>query len=262
MEIVGDHHTNKVGSIVNHNSYPRSNKMAPYQQHNLLTTPVGRVTPTPVEGMMISTFRERKRKVPPELSTTPNKFHRKDQRFESILDRSFTFWSEINSVLAVFIPECEEFQRGRIIHFLIHFLELKIAMDEFIPGHLLAPTAAIDQAWRSLVLETQLYKNVVKAISDFHGKPPRMIHYSIFIDNIEEKIRRTQSLFQVYYREEMPVTIKPALQLHQRPVTPTSTLARRQQTTAAMNTTEDDVADEDDTVSVSSSNSLFGLELI
>jgi hypothetical protein len=126
--------------------------------------------------------------------------------FKSILHNPFALWQELDSVFSTLIPEWHSQERGSMIHHLVHFLELKIGMDEYSPSHsMLAPSPLIDQAWRALVLETQLYNRVTHAIQDFHYKPHRMIHYSIFRSGDETKFRRTQSLFQVYFRDQMPV---------------------------------------------------------
>ena len=97
-----------------------------------------------------------------------------------------------------------------MVHLLVHFLELKVGMNEYVPDNLLlAPSPLLDQAWRALILETQLYEKVLYAVEDFHGKPRKMIHYTVIRkgqDNWGERFRRTQSLFHVYFREEMPLS--------------------------------------------------------
>jgi hypothetical protein len=162
-------------------------------------------------------FLTRKRKNVSPRYTAPTKFQRieespnskKPERFQSVLDRPFVHWKELDSVLATLFPEWTHYQRARIIHHLIHFLELKIGLNESIPEGLLSPSPVVDNAWRAIILETQLYQKVLKQIQDFHGKPRKMVHYSIFQQqtDTENKLRRTQSLFQVYFLETMPLSI-------------------------------------------------------
>ncbi len=39
---------------------------------------------------------------------------------------------------------------------LIHFLELKVIMDDYEPGRLLSPSTMVDMYWHDLILETRL----------------------------------------------------------------------------------------------------------
>jgi len=127
--------------------------------------------------------------------------------FVSVLDRPFAPWNEIDVVFAALVPEWTKFIRGKLIHHLIHFLELKVSLNEYLPGNLLIPSPLIDKAWKALIIETLVYRRVIKTIQDFHGRPHKMIHYSIFTTqdgDVETKFQRTQSLFQLYYKERMP----------------------------------------------------------
>lgn len=133
------------------------------------------------------------------------------ERFKSVLDRPFRFWKAVDSVLESTQPDWSPYQRGRLIHHLIHFLELKIGFDQYIPAGLLLPSPVVDEAWMALVLETKLYKQVTRHIQDFHGKPRKSIHFSMLAmnkGNQQERLKRTQELFQLYFREQMPVTIE------------------------------------------------------
>jgi hypothetical protein len=100
-----------------------------------------------------------------------------------------------------------------MIQHLVHFLELKIGMDEYVPTSLLMPTPIVEDAWKTLVLETFLYMNVLYALQDFHGRPRAFVHYTFRGHRLAsqreriDKIRRTQSLFWLYFKEPMPVTI-------------------------------------------------------
>ena len=166
------------------------------------TAPPERTSPTPPAPQSPA---PQQQSPPPTITSTA-----KSTRFESILDRPFTLWKEMDSVFSALIPEWRSQERGSMIHHLVHFLELKIGMDEYVPGQtMLAPSPLVDQAWRALVLETQLYNRVTHVIQDFHYKPYKMVHYSIFRKGGDDtKFRRTQSLFQVYFREQMPVELE------------------------------------------------------
>jgi hypothetical protein len=129
-------------------------------------------------------------------------------QFLSVLDRPFSKWNEMERVLAAFVPEWTHTERGCLLQHLIHFLELKVVMEEQIPGHLLAPTKLVNKAWQALVLESRLYKKVTGTIQSFHGRKRFQIHYSLMTDMegamYESMLRRTQSLFACYYGRQMP----------------------------------------------------------
>jgi hypothetical protein len=132
------------------------------------------------------------------------------KHFESVLSQPFQKWNEIEIVVAEFLPEWSNTQRSSAIQSLVQFLELKVVMEEYRPGHLLAPTEVIDKVWQALVLETRLHRRVTSAIQDFHGRPHRMIHYSLRILNkkaFEEQLQRTQSLFKIYFDDTMPSSL-------------------------------------------------------
>lgn len=133
------------------------------------------------------------------------------RRFESILDRPFLYWKDLNTLMSKAFPEWNSFQRGRMIHHLVHFLELKVGVAEYVPTGLLLPTPAVDQAWRALLGQSDLYSNITGAIHDFHAKPNEKIYYTVlacYHGEVEEKLRRTQSLFKVYFRETMPMSVE------------------------------------------------------
>lgn len=146
-------------------------------------------------------------------STTLQDSSTTQDRFISVLDRPFKYWHELNLLFKEVHPQWSPYQRGRMIHHLIHFLELKIGLDEYIPTGLLLPTAVVDLAWRALVMETRLYLQVIHTLQDFHAKDQEMIHYTFLLTRElvpkerEDKIRRTQSLFRVYFKEIMPCSI-------------------------------------------------------
>ena len=153
---------------------------------------------------------------PPRLFSAPSSKPRKtsDDRFQSILDRPFRYWQELNSVFKEVHPGWTSYQRGRMVHHLVHFLELKVGINEYVPTGLLLPSPVVEDAWKALVLETSLYLHVTYAIQDFHQKEREMIHYT-FLSNrnlppkeAEDKLRRTQSLFHVYFKEPMPMQIE------------------------------------------------------
>lgn len=174
---------NRRASVANHNHNQRHNAKHPRLDDESLTAP----------------------------SLTSNASH--SGRFQSILDRPFPHWQQLNSVLKEVHPSWSPYQRGRMSHHLIHFLELKVGINEYVPTGLLLPSPVVEQAWKALVLETSLYFDVTYAIQDFHGKDRAMIHYT-FLSNrklstkeADDKLRRTQSLFHVYFKEPMPLTI-------------------------------------------------------
>lgn len=133
-----------------------------------------------------------------------------DNQFESVLDRPFHKWNEIEDAIAAYVPEWNHTQRGFVILHLIRFLELKVLLEEYVPGNLLAPTKLVDKAWRALVLETELYQSVTTAIQDFHTQPRHVIHYSLLTDSNDESFKdrldRTQTLCQNYYKEPLPTS--------------------------------------------------------
>jgi hypothetical protein len=51
------------------------------------------------------------------------------RRFQSVLDRPFNKWNEMEDVLAAFVPEWNHIERGYLIQHLICFLELKVVME-------------------------------------------------------------------------------------------------------------------------------------
>jgi hypothetical protein len=154
----------------------------------------------------------------PLSSCLPNSFSKpvrsSSDHFQSILDHPFEYWQQVNVILKEVCPAWTSYQRGRIIHHLIHFLELKIGKDEYVPTGLLLPTPVVELAWRALVMETSLYVKITHALQDFHQKPRSIIHCTLVSNRdlshykVEDKIRRTQSLFLVYFKEIMPSTIE------------------------------------------------------
>jgi hypothetical protein len=152
----------------------------------------------------------------PEEDEGINLVESKLERFQSVLDRPFNKWNEMEDVLAAFVPEWNHTERGYLLQHLIHFLELKVVMEENIPGQLLAPTKLVDKAWQALVLESRLYKKVTGTIQSFHGRPRCHVHYSLLTgmkgDMYESQLHRTQSLFQCYYGgQQMPISLDDVL---------------------------------------------------
>lgn len=133
-------------------------------------------------------------------------------RFKSVLDRPFRFWKQLDAVLESCHPEWSLYQRGRLIHHIIHFLELKVVIDrdDIAEENLLLPSPLVDQAWKAVVLETRLYRQVTRHIQDYHNKPRSMIPYSLLAmrkGNLHERLERTQYFFQAYFRETMPMAM-------------------------------------------------------
>jgi hypothetical protein len=124
------------------------------------------------------------------------------------MTKPFRLWNNIEELLAEFLPEWSPGERSCVINHLLRFLELKIIMDEYEPNKLLAPTQLVAHAWHILILETELYRDVTFTIQDFHARPRRMIHHALLTrsekNGYEERLDRTQSLFESYYQSEMP----------------------------------------------------------
>ncbi|CAJ1945026.1 unnamed protein product [Cylindrotheca closterium] len=163
-----------------------------------------------------------------------------EDRFESVLDRPFRYWKALDQVLEYSNPEWLNYQRGRMVHYLIHFLELKIGFQDYNVdppsrslstddqesnasvsngGGQLMPSPVVDEAWKALILESQLYEKITRYLQEFHGQPVyQYIHYSRVRTvmnsstkrqaTIPEELITTQSLFQDYFHELMPSSIR------------------------------------------------------
>ena len=126
--------------------------------------------------------------------------------FESVLDQPYPLFFDIDDLFAEYVPEWDFHQRGQMVTHLIHFLELKVCMEDYDANastSLLAPTPMIDKAWRALVTETELYFQVTESIQDFHGRSREMIHYSIWSRSGKKSARERQR------RKSRKVTKKP-----------------------------------------------------
>jgi hypothetical protein len=157
----------------------------------------------------IRTAATSKRAKHPRLATAiPN------TKFESVMDRPFSPWNDMEAVIAKFVPSWTHRHRGCILRHTIRFLELKVVMDELVSSHLLEPSRLVEVAWRALLLETRLYKRVTCYIHDFHGRKRRTIHHSMVnlhnepVHLARDRFLRAQSLFQCCYGEQMPVTLE------------------------------------------------------
>jgi hypothetical protein len=157
---------------------------------------------------------QRKRKVREEMpDEEESRFSRstilESGHFASVLDRPFNKWNDIDIVISIVEPEWGNQQRGYVIRQLIHFLELKVVMDDYTPGRVLAPSSVVAKAWKALLLETQLYQRVCCIIQDFHGRTRQMIHHSLTRGDNDtgERLSRTQALFHSYFGGIMPTTI-------------------------------------------------------
>jgi hypothetical protein len=137
----------------------------------------------------------------------------RDAPFKSVLTQPlFSLWNEIEDIVTEFLNDWSHSQRSCVIKNLIRFLELKVIMDEYTSNGLLSPTLVVAHVWHVLILETELYRDVIYAIQDFHARPHRMIHHALVrrYDTNEylEQQERTQRLFQTYYGSEMPTELK------------------------------------------------------
>jgi len=118
---------------------------------------------------------------------------------------------EIEDIVGEFLLYLNNSQRSNVIKSLIRFLELKVIMDEYKTNGLLSPTEAVAHVWHVLILETELYRDVVYSIQDFHARPHRFIHHALFrkynTKEYHERLERTQRLFKSYYGTEMPTVL-------------------------------------------------------
>mmetsp|Transcript_9574 Transcript_9574/g.20718 ORF Transcript_9574/g.20718 Transcript_9574/m.20718 type:complete len:286 (+) Transcript_9574:121-978(+) len=132
-------------------------------------------------------------------------------KFKSVLAHPFRLWNEIEEIVSEFLVDFSSSQRSHIIKNVIRFLELKVVMEEYNTNGLLSPTEAVAHVWHVLILETELYRDVVYAIQDFHGRPHQFIHHALFrkynTKEYYEQLDRTQRLFKSYYGTEMPAVL-------------------------------------------------------
>ena len=129
------------------------------------------------------------------------------QSFKSLLNQPFPLWNKIEEVAEVCLPTWPPTQRGRVIQNVLRFLELKVLMEDYKPNELLSPTNVVGDALRALILETRLYRHVINKMQAYHGRPKRMMHFSVVRNmddkSCKERLERTQALFHVYYNETM-----------------------------------------------------------
>jgi len=132
--------------------------------------------------------------------------------FKSVLTQPFGLWNEIEDIVAEFLNDWSHSQRSCVIKNLIRFLELKVIMEEYTSNGLLSPTLVVAHVWHVLILETELYRDVIYAIQDFHARPHRVIHHALVrrydTDEYLGQQERTQRLFRTYYGCGMPTDLK------------------------------------------------------
>ena len=133
-------------------------------------------------------------------------------KFKSVLTKPFALWNEIEDVVGEFLMYLKSDQRRKVIKDLLRFLELKVIMEEYKSNGLLSPTEAVAHVWHVLILETELYRDVVYSIQDFHARPHRFIHHALFrkynTKEYHERLERTQRLFKSYYGSEMTSVLR------------------------------------------------------
>ncbi|KAL3905318.1 MAG: hypothetical protein SGARI_004520, partial [Bacillariaceae sp.] len=148
----------------------------------------------------------------PKLAVSRKSQSRQQPAFQSVLTKPFSLWNELEALIAELLPEWSPSQRSCLIKNVIRFLELRVVLEEYRTNKLLAPTELVAKAWRVLILETELYRNVTFAIQDFHGRPHRMIHHALSKkserNSLADRLDRTQSLFMSYYGSQMPSELK------------------------------------------------------
>mmetsp|Transcript_49469 Transcript_49469/g.55977 ORF Transcript_49469/g.55977 Transcript_49469/m.55977 type:complete len:288 (+) Transcript_49469:20-883(+) len=132
--------------------------------------------------------------------------------FKSVLTQPFGLWNEIEDIVGEFLNDWSHSQRSCVIKNLIRFLELKVIMEEYTSNGLLSPTLVVAHVWHVLILETELYRDVIYAIQDFHARPHRVIHHALVrrydTDEYLGQQERTQRLFRTYYGCIMPTDLK------------------------------------------------------
>jgi len=133
-------------------------------------------------------------------------------KFKSVLTQPFSLWDEIEDIVGEFLMYLNNNQRSNVITNLIRFLELKVVMEEYNTNGLLSPTEVVAHVWHVLILETELYRNVVHSIQDFHARPHRFINHALFrkynTKEYHERLERTHRLFKAYYGSEMPIVLR------------------------------------------------------
>mmetsp|Transcript_68593 Transcript_68593/g.139576 ORF Transcript_68593/g.139576 Transcript_68593/m.139576 type:complete len:275 (-) Transcript_68593:2112-2936(-) len=131
-------------------------------------------------------------------------------KFKSVLTHPFSLWNEIEDIVGEFLVYLNCSQRSSVIKNLIRFLELKVIMEEYSSDGLLSPTDVVAHVWHVLILETELYRDVVESIQDFHARPHRFIHHSLVgkfnTKEYCERLERTQRLFKSCYGNQMPTS--------------------------------------------------------
>jgi hypothetical protein len=133
-------------------------------------------------------------------------------KFKSVLTKPFSLWNEIEDIIGEFFMYLSNSQRKNVAKNLIQFLELKIIMEDYNTSGLLSPSEVVAHVWHILILETELYRDVVYSIQDFHARPHRFVHHALFRKysgkEYHERLERTQRLFKSYYGVEMPTALR------------------------------------------------------
>lgn len=133
-------------------------------------------------------------------------------KFKSVLAQPFPLWNDIEDIVGEFLVYLNNSQRSNVIKNLIRFLELKVITEDYSSNGLLSPTEVVAHVWHVLILETELYRDVIYAIQDFHARPHRFIHHALFrkynTKEYHERLDRTQRLFKSYYGSKMPTVLR------------------------------------------------------
>ena len=133
-------------------------------------------------------------------------------KFKSVLTKPFSLWNEIEDIIGEFFTYLSNRQKRNVAKNLIRFLELKIIMEDYSTSGLLSPSEVVAHVWHVLILETELYRDVVYAIQDFHVRPHQFVHHALFRKyggkEYYERLERTQRLFKSYYGAEMPTALR------------------------------------------------------
>jgi hypothetical protein len=98
----------------------------------------------------------------------------------------------------------------------VRFLELKVLTEEFATDRpLLDPTPLVALAWQAVIHDSGLYIRTIHDIQEFHGRPRQMLKFSLQHNEFhgkvdQERLDRTQVLFQAYYHERMIESLEDA----------------------------------------------------
>lgn len=110
---------------------------------------------------------------------------------------------DANETFASWTP----WQRRQMLRHLINFLELKVILEDNIPGVLLSPSHLVDVCWHAVILETRLYRTLTCALQAHFGKARVPIDHSVLTvghGHATARVRRTIDLYKARTGTDMP----------------------------------------------------------